>query len=486
MFYLSEETPFQIETEAGAPLIAPGAPAWVFFQTSVHTPVCRIALVLLAGSKAVFEPFRILGDERGLLTVGQALPGISRDGLVAKLYFRHNSGKTLLASVSIPKECGAAPWTEVEFSLKPVAGSEGSIVIECDPGPDNDSTADWLAVYECVVSPPWQFRLNRARAFQAWRTRNELQHMSRVYTEGDFYESEHSFPPYQRTEPTEERINQLRQISANSFDMANLFVQDLIGPPALPFHARLATKAHYASRPLRVLSLCSGEARVEAEMIQRSGVRNLNVTLMDVNAQLLERARRKFSQLCKCDTITMDVNAMDLEPGAYDLIVCVSGLHHLIELEHVTRSMARGLAPGGEFWSIGEYVGRNGARLWPEAYTVANKLFRQLPEQYRRNWTPGTDGKPDSMLPDIDCSVSTFESIRSEDLEGCLERAFIPLNLARHDCLLWRFFDPAYERNYDIQDSAALAMMQRVVELEVAHRMNGGRPTALNAIYRAR
>ena len=446
-----------------------------------------MGLVLLAGAQAVFEEMHVAGDEVGVLTVGQAIPQVSNDGLVARLFFRHGGMDTFLASISVPRDCGDAAWATEKFSMRAVAGQRGCLVVECDPGPDNDSTADWLAVYECVVSPSAQLRLNRARAFRAWRTQNELEHMGRVYMEDDFYSGEGPQSVYQRIDPSPERIAQLRRLSTNPFEMAHLLVQEFIGPIPMPFHARLSNKArYYATGPLRVLSLCSGEARVEQQLIQRSGIRNLEITLVDVNADLLERATRRLSRYCECKTITADANTLNIKANAYDLIVCVSGLHHLIELEHVTESMARALAPGGEFWSIGEYVGRNGARLWPEAYAIANEFFGSLPEKYRRNWMPGTDGKPDSVLPDIDCSISTFESIRSEDVEDCLNQVFDPVYLSRHDCLLWRLFDPAYARNYDIDDEEVIALMQRAVEVEIAHRMTGGRPTALNAVYRSR
>ncbi len=486
MFFLSEETRFQIRKSERYPENPPGAPAWVFFAPSVHTPVTRMGLVLLAGAQAVFEEMQVTGDEVGLFTVGQALPQISADGLVARLFFRHNSFDTLLASVTLPRDCGDAPWTEAKFSMRSVTGQKGCLVVECDPGPNGDSTADWLAVYECVVSAPAELKLNRARAFTAWRTRNELLHMGRVYMEDDFYVDPAPRPVYERERLTPERLAQLRLLSTNAFELAHLLVQEIIGPMPMPFHARLANKARYVKGPYRVLSLCSGEARVELEFVQRSGVRNVELTLVDVNADLLQGAKRKLSPYCLCKTITANVNTLQIERGAYDLIICVSGLHHLIELESVTESMARGLAPGGEFWSVGEYVGRNGARLWPEAYAIANQFFRSLPEQYRRNCMPGLDGKPDSDLPDIDCSVSTFESIRSEDVEECLNRVFDPVYLVRHDCLLWRLFDPAYSHNYDIKDDGVISLLQCAVEVEIAHRMSGGRPTALNAVYRSR
>src|SRR5215207_458282 len=158
MFALSEETPFQIQPKAGTVGVPPGAPDWAFFMPSVHTPVARLGLIILANSRVVFEPVTVTGEEKGLLTVGLGLPQISADGLEARLFFRSGTTETLIASVSLPERLGGEPWIEQEFSLKAVAGRTGQFLLECDPGPRADSTADWLAVYECVISPPGEFR----------------------------------------------------------------------------------------------------------------------------------------------------------------------------------------------------------------------------------------------------------------------------------------------------------------------------------------
>ncbi len=50
----------------------------------------------------------------------------------------------------------------------------------------------------------------------------------------------------------------------------------------------------------------------------------------------------------------------------------VSGLHHVVEIEQVLQTVIELLDPNGEFWIIGEAIGRNGNQLWPEALDAAN------------------------------------------------------------------------------------------------------------------
>jgi hypothetical protein len=71
----------------------------------------------------------------------------------------------------------------------------------------------------------------------------------------------------------------------------------------------------------------------------------------------------------------LDLNRLALRPRHHDDLLCVSALQHVVELEHLLDQVAGSLVEGGEFWSIGEYIGRNEGRLFPEGYEVANGYF---------------------------------------------------------------------------------------------------------------
>jgi hypothetical protein len=165
----------------------------------------------------------------------------------------------------------------------------------------------------------------------------------------------------------------------------------------------------------------------------------------------------------------------------YDVIMCVSGLHHIVELERVFGFVRAALTDGGEFWSIGEAIGRNGNRLHDRDYDAANRFFAALPERLRRN---RHTGQVDDNLPNVDCAEATFEGIRSEDIEPLLGRFLVPVDVYRRNCFLWRLVNLAYSDNYDLSQPDDLAWVKAAVRAEIAHFNAGGRATELHGVFR--
>ena len=163
-----------------------------------------------------------------------------------------------------------------------------------------------------------------------------------------------------------------------------------------------------------------------------------------------ERSRQHLSEKCSVEAIEGDLNTIDLQGSRFDVIICVAALHHVVELEHVIDTIAGALEPNGEFWSIGEYIGRNGIRLWPEDYEAANTFFTQLSERHRTYTLPGFEPRVDKYLPNFDHSVDLFEGIRSEEIYFTLHQKLFPLHADRRDCVLSRLIDPGYSSNYDL------------------------------------
>jgi SAM-dependent methyltransferase len=210
----------------------------------------------------------------------------------------------------------------------------------------------------------------------------------------------------------------------------------------------------------------------------------VSLTLLDMNPDLLNRATQRLSQSCAVEGILADVNELDLEGRRFDVILCVSGLHHVVELEHVFEEVAAGLRDDGEFWSIGETLGRYGGRMWPESYEVANAFFRRLPRKYRVNRMTGN--VVDEDLGDMDYSIGCFEGIRCESIEPVLDRYLTPVDVCRHNCTLFKLFSPTYSDNYDTRSADDRALIEEAVDREIALFRQGGRPIELNGVYRRR
>ncbi len=118
-----------------------------------------------------------------LLTFGAGLPELSSDGLEISVEFREEGAETAtpLFHERLTRLDAENPRLERTLDLAQLFGLRGQFVIGCDPGPDGDSSGDWLALYEFVVGPADELPLRRARAFAAFRERNELAVFSATY-----------------------------------------------------------------------------------------------------------------------------------------------------------------------------------------------------------------------------------------------------------------------------------------------------------------
>ena len=236
-------------------------------------------------------------------------------------------------------------------------------------------------------------------------------------------------------------------------------------------------------RPLRMLSICAGAGRVEEEILKHA-TRPIHMTLLDASRELIERASGRLAAVGSqhaVDCMVADVNGGFPGASQFDVVVCVSALHHIADLETVLAHVNGRLEETGEFWSIGEQIGRNGNRLWPPTLAAANQAFAQLPPHLRKN---RLSGAIDTGISDRDFSVGCFEGIRSEELEAQLEAHLIPVDLYKRNCFLWRLVDTTYADNFDLAKAEDLACLRQLVVAEAVHWATGGRATELHGVYR--
>jgi SAM-dependent methyltransferase len=343
--------------------------------------------------------------------------------------------------------------------------------------------------------------LNRINAFSnyAYRLGNEVSIFSNASYNHSMYgetinSSEKTAPleKYKNTESREnlffsnqEKILREKILSFSPVDGESVFgfAQRCLGH-AIPlnppnFHDRISRIRR--GRPLRVLSLCSGAARIEEEIF-KSSAEPVELTLLDASEDLIRRASSRMShEQHKVRCLVGDINSGIPHDGDFDIIICVSALHHVANLEGVISQINVCLAPDGEFWSIGEQIGRNGNRLWPETLKAANQAFAKLPAQYRKN---SHTAKIDESISDDDFSTGCFEGIRSEELETMLDRFMIPVDVYKRNCFLWRLTDTTYCDNFDITSPKDLTYLKDLIIAEAMHWIVGGRGTEMHAVYR--
>jgi Methylase involved in ubiquinone/menaquinone biosynthesis len=308
---------------------------------------------------------------------------------------------------------------------------------------------------------------------------------------GIYAVGENLFPGYAQSEDpiTAESLLNLPSAKVvegdNVFQYAQRVLLSLITAKHPNFPKRIQSINQRESRPVRILSLCSGAAGIEKQIIAKAGC-PVQITLFDLNEKLMREAAASLSPIAETSGFLGDVNALSVEQfgdATFDIVMFVSGLHHVVEIEHVLQGVVELLVPNGEFWIIGEAIGRNGNQLWPEALEAANLVFSALPERYRQN---AFTAKVDFTVPETDFSASSFEGIRSEEIESLLLRYFDPVEMWRGNCFLWRLVNPAYFSNYDLKNPEDRHIVLSLVAAEYNLWKNGGRPAQSFTVYRKR
>lgn len=501
-FYLSTGTPLQLTA-------LPDSPAERWMQIP-HTRIVRPAYVLLAGEELTLDTAYVLTSFSELfLRIGAAHPDLSTDGASLGIDLLDAEGSPIpVGELHVPTGQSGLQPRSVAIDMRPHAGMRLRLRLRCGPGPAGDPAGDWLAVFDLVACSSERRAHTRALAFSRERTANELGQFEHAYEHPIYQNANRRVGHEPRADAKAIPLQALRDAVPRGLmevDSEPLIAEfpspvDMQPPPAaayeyaehllraaLPskrpdFEGRWKTLG--ASRPLKVLSLCSGAGRVEANLAATAASDGVQVdwTLLDINEDLLLTAAGKF-QGEPPSLIQADINEICDFGERYDVIMCVSALHHVVELEAVLRFIWQALEPGGEFWSIGEAIGRNGNRLWEGDYQAANMFFRSLPERYRRNAGTGTC---DVNLPDVDCSDASFEGIRSEEILPLLVTTFEPVQTCLYNCFLWRLTNQAYSANYDLARTEDVNLLKQAVRAELRHFEAGGRPASLHGIFRKR
>jgi SAM-dependent methyltransferase len=530
--HFSEETPFSVEgdrTRLGGDGVS--------LRTLEHGIVPRVGLVIPPAARVVFASAAAPeGEAAGLLVFGPAGTALPAGGLSLRVRFRPTSvGADSERGVELFSERieAADPknlWLERRFPVPPLPGGRGSLVVECETPSAGVADGAALALYELVVSDAASLDLERARTFNALRQRNEKANFDAYYKHVVFQQDSAPPPPardwkqplrWARASAARVRDSLVRLGAHNAAALEQappppaaetapaptdpkaarmpppapprssiLVAREILArklsltPPSFyeRMNARLAARA--PGTKLRVLSLCSGEARIEEGLVRHTPPGSVHLTVCDLNPDLLKTATRRLEPFCEVDGIVGDVNEIDLRGQSFDVALCVSGLHHVVELEHLFDQIAGAVGPDGEFWSIGETLGRNGGRMWPESYEVANAFFRRLPPKYRANRVLAS--AIDEELPDMDYSIGCFEGIRSEAIVPTIARHFEPLQVSRHNCIIWKLFSTAYADNYDTSLHEDLALIEEAVDLDVGLTRNPVLGIELHGIFRRR
>lgn len=477
-------------------------PRWMHIT---HCSDQRYAINIIAGEEMLINtPVAISRDSRLFIRYAASLPEISNGGLICDISFLapdHSTQHDTIYSIAALPVAGGKQneyWMSAEFDIGCLTGRQGQFCISCQSVFQVGSEGNWLAISDLCIAPKDQLSLMKSRSSKELRIKNEVEHFNLVYKHNMYTEVQDK-----QSELAGGKVRSIRKLKSlgimhkitdedsiqksepisneTACNYANRLLSESVIQTQPDFQKLLMQRAKIGDR-VRVLSLCCGAARIEAGYSAHVN-ENVEWSLLDINKDLLGMASAQFSPSVKIDLIQADVNDLSYTGEKWDIILCVSALHHVVELEKLISFCHYSLNKGGEFWSIGEYVGRNGNRLWPDAYEEADKFFKTLPEKFRLNQHTN---QVDQIIPNKDYSVGFFEGIRSEDIEPILDRWFHQKDVYKANCFLWRLMDLAYSDNYNMSDSEDLSWVLKALKAEMTYFQNGGKGTALYGVYSPR
>jgi SAM-dependent methyltransferase len=242
-----------------------------------------------------------------------------------------------------------------------------------------------------------------------------------------------------------------------------------------------------APEPARLVSLGAGNGELEltlAAALSQEGTDNLELTLLELNGDMLDRATAQARRIGIEDRVHPELADLNrwVPSQPVDVYLANHSLHHLVELEHLYSQIRSSLAPGGVLL-VNDMIGRNGHQRWPEAAQAVRQIWRTLPARYRRNHSLR---QVDDEYPDLDCSTEGFEGIRSQDVLPLLLRELHPEIFVTFANVIDPFVDRIYGHNFDPNEPADAALIEEIATYDEA-AIDAGvlTPTHLVAVFRS-
>lgn len=170
----------------------------------------------------------------------------------------------------------------------------------------------------------------------------------------------------------------------------------------------------------RGLSLGCGEGLLDRDVAGK-GICS-SIVGIDLLESAIERARElaRDAGLDGIEYRRADMNRLELEPDAFDVVFSHQALHHVADLEGCVAEIARALRSDGLLY-VDEYVGPSRTEWRQPLIAAAEEIYQSLPKALRRR---------SRLRFPIDRSDPS-EAVRSSEIIAMLERHFAIAE--RHD-----------------------------------------------------
>lgn len=249
---------------------------------------------------------------------------------------------------------------------------------------------------------------------------------------------------------------------------------------AKKFHER------FPDKNIRMVSIGCGNCDMEARLAQRLkevGIVHFTIECMDINEMMLARGKTLAQTLGVADHIVPLVSDFNhWQPaGTYDLVLANQCLHHVLELEHLFAAIKRCLNPEGYFLTS-DMIGRNGHQRWPEAFSVVQEFWKELPASYRYNRLLS---RHEQEWINHNCADTSFEGIRAQDILPLLIKDFHFEVFLPFANLVTVFIDRPFGHNFDPNGTWDRDFIDRVHARDEQGLLSGElKPTQMLAVLR--
>ena len=252
------------------------------------------------------------------------------------------------------------------------------------------------------------------------------------------------------------------------------------------FARQIEAVAARTGRRLRITSIGAGNGDTEirvAKLLRERGVGDFRIECLDLNPAMLARG----AELAAAEGMAAHVGFLQGDfnhwrpEGRHDVVMANQSLHHVVELESLFDAVHSALADDGAFITS-DMIGRNGHQRWPEALSIVQEFWRELPRE--RRWNLQLRRHEDEFL-NWDCSAEGFEGIRAQDILPLLVERFGFETFIAYGNVIDPFIDRSFGHHFDAASEADRAFIDRVHARDEAEILAGRiKPTHMMAVLR--
>ena len=217
----------------------------------------------------------------------------------------------------------------------------------------------------------------------------------------------------------------------------------------------------------RWLSLGCGTG--DQEIIAAKAQLFSSLVALDASAQSLEEGRRRAaaSGITNIEFGTVNLDALDLPPSAFDVVLMNMSLHHVKRLRLVLSQIDRALRPAGLFL-INEFVGPRQFQFTDLQLGLVRELLDDLPSEWRRQ--RGGEIKTEYVRLPVEHwnRADPSEAIRSDRIIPEVERRFQVVERIDYGGTLLDLLLEHIVHNFDSskeKDVAAVRLLARVEDV---------------------